>query len=71
MSPGADAVRVPFRSSTVVAITQMLRRSGVETRASIGATGYGQDLLDLSAAATFGPNDILASSTTPVELKTA
>jgi len=57
---GADAVWMPFTSSTVVAIMQTLRQNGGVTKASIGATGCEQDLLDSSAAATFGPNDIVA-----------
>jgi hypothetical protein len=67
---GADAVWLPVTSQTVVAVMQTLHQNGVETKATIGATGYGQDLLDAPAARSFGSNDVFASPNTPVELKT-
>ena len=67
---GADAVYMPITSSTVVAIMQALQQNNVDVKAAIGATGYGQDLLDSPAASTLGPNDVFGTSTVPVELKT-
>jgi branched-chain amino acid transport system substrate-binding protein len=67
---GADATVLPMVSSTNIAIVQGLAQSGVQMKANLLFTGYGQDLLDSPAAATLGPNTIFYSQYVPVELKT-
>ena len=46
---------LPLQSSTNLAVIQGLEQNGVEMKASISATGYGQDLLDSPAAQTLEP----------------
>ncbi|MDQ1430491.1 MAG: branched-chain amino acid transport system substrate-binding protein [Actinomycetota bacterium] len=67
---GADATVLPMVSSTNIAVVQGLAQSGVQMKANLLFTGYGQDLLDSPAAATLGPNTIFYSQYVPVELKT-
>jgi ABC-type branched-subunit amino acid transport system substrate-binding protein len=67
---GADSTVLPMVSSTNIAIVQGLAQSGVQMKANLLFTGYGQDLLDSPAAATLGPNTIFYSQYVPVELKT-
>jgi branched-chain amino acid transport system substrate-binding protein len=67
---GADAVYMPITSSTVVAIMDAIKQNDLDVKAAIGATGYGQDLLDSPAATSFGPSDVFSSAQAPVELET-
>jgi branched-chain amino acid transport system substrate-binding protein len=67
---GADATYLPMVASTNVAVVQGLQQSGVDIKANILATGYGQALLDSPAASTLGPNTLLWQGYVPVELKT-
>jgi ABC-type branched-subunit amino acid transport system substrate-binding protein len=66
---GADAIYLPMVGATNFAIVQGLAQNGVEMKANVLATGYGQDLLDSPVAATLQPNTLLASGYKPVELK--
>jgi branched-chain amino acid transport system substrate-binding protein len=66
---GADAVYLPLVAATNFAIVQGLQQNGVEMKANILATGYGQDLLDSSIASTLGPNTVVFQTYEPVELK--
>ena len=67
---GADATYLPMVASTNVAVVQGLQQNGVDIKANILATGYGQALLDSPAASTLGPNTLLWQGYVPVELKT-
>jgi branched-chain amino acid transport system substrate-binding protein len=67
---GADATVLPMVSSTNIAIVQGLQQNGVNTKANVLLTGYGQELLDSPAAATLGKNTLFYSQYVPVELKT-
>jgi ABC-type branched-subunit amino acid transport system substrate-binding protein len=68
---GANATVLPMVSSTNLALVQGLQQAGVEMKANLLLTGYGQDLLDSPAAKTLGKNTILYSQYKPVELKDA
>jgi branched-chain amino acid transport system substrate-binding protein len=65
---GADAVFLPMAAATNIAIVQGLQQAGVEMKANIIATGYGQELLDSPAASTFGPEDLFFLQTKPVAI---
>jgi ABC-type branched-subunit amino acid transport system substrate-binding protein len=67
---GADGVYLPLQSSTNLAVIQGLAQNGVEMKAAISATGYGQDLLDSPAAQTLTPSTVFSAGYAPVELKT-
>jgi ABC-type branched-subunit amino acid transport system substrate-binding protein len=67
---GADSVYLPMASATNVAVVQGLQQSGVEMKASVLATGYGQDFLDSPAAQGFPSSAFFLTSYKPVELKT-
>lgn len=67
---GADAVFLPMVASTNFAVVQGLEQNGVDMKANVLATGYGQDLLDSPIAKTLGPNTVLINSFKPVELET-
>jgi branched-chain amino acid transport system substrate-binding protein len=66
---GADAVFLPMAASTNIAIVQGLQQAGVEMKANIIATGYGQELLDSPAASTLGPEDLFFLQTKPSAIK--
>ena len=68
---GADAVYLPMAAATNVAVVQGLQQNGVEMKASVLATGYGQDFLDSPAAQNFPSSAYLSIGYKPVELKTA
>jgi branched-chain amino acid transport system substrate-binding protein len=67
---GADSVYLPMAAVTNVAIAQGLLQSGVNMKAVVLGTGYGQDFLDSPAAKALGPSTLFATGFTPVELKT-
>jgi branched-chain amino acid transport system substrate-binding protein len=65
---GADAVYMPLNPETNFAIIQGLQQNGVQTKVTISATGYGQDLLDSPVAQVLKPTDVLLNSFRPIEL---
>jgi branched-chain amino acid transport system substrate-binding protein len=67
---GANGAYLPLVASTNVAIIQGLQQNGVDMKALVMPTGYGQDLLDQPVAQTLGPKDVFTSAWQPVELKT-
>jgi ABC-type branched-subunit amino acid transport system substrate-binding protein len=66
---GADAVYLPMVAATNIAVIQGLIQNGVEMKANILATGYGQEFLDSPVADTLEPNTVLFQTYKPVELK--
>jgi ABC-type branched-subunit amino acid transport system substrate-binding protein len=68
---GADAVYLPMAAATNVAVVQGLQQSGVEMKASVLGTGYGQDFLDSPAAQNIPSSALFAIGYKPVELETA
>jgi ABC-type branched-subunit amino acid transport system substrate-binding protein len=68
---GADAVYLPMAAATNVAVVQGLQQNGVEMKASLLATGYGQDFLDSPAAKAMPPSAFFLTSYNPVEIPTA
>jgi len=67
---GADSVYLPMAAATNIAVTQGLQQSGVDMKASVLATGYGQDFLDSPAAQGFPSSALFVDGYKPVELKT-
>ncbi len=65
---GADAVYMPLNPETNFAIVQGLQQNGVQTKANLLATGYGQDLLDSPVAQILTERDVLINSFKPIEL---
>jgi branched-chain amino acid transport system substrate-binding protein len=68
---GADAVYLPMAAATNIAVVQGLQQNGVEMKASMLGTGYGQDFLDSPAAQNFPSSAYFLIGYKPVELKTA
>jgi branched-chain amino acid transport system substrate-binding protein len=68
---GADAVYLPMAAATNVAVVQGLLQSGVDMKASLLGTGYGQDFLDSPAAQNIPSSALFLIGYKPVELKTA
>ena len=68
---GIDAVYLPMLGSTNIAIAQGLVQNGVDMKATILATGYGQEFLDSPAASTLPSSAIFSVPGKPVELKDA
>jgi branched-chain amino acid transport system substrate-binding protein len=66
----ADAVYLPMAAATNVAVVQGLQQNGVDMKASVLATGYGQDFLDSPAASNFPTSAFFQTGYKPVELKT-
>ena len=60
---GADAVYLPMAAATNIAVVQGLQQNGVEMKASMLATGYGQDFLDSPAAQNFPSSAFFSSAT--------
>jgi ABC-type branched-subunit amino acid transport system substrate-binding protein len=67
---GANAVYLPMAAATNVAVVQGLQQSGVEMKASVLGTGYGQDFLDSPAARNIPSSALFAIGYKPVELET-
>ena len=67
---GANGAYLPLVASSNIAIIQGLQQNGVNMKALVMPTGYGQDLLDQPIAQTLGPEDVFTSAWAPVELKT-
>jgi branched-chain amino acid transport system substrate-binding protein len=68
---GVDAVYLPMLGSTNIAIAQGLVQNGVNMKATILATGYGQEFLDSPAAKTLPGSALFSVPGKPVELKDA
>ncbi len=66
---GADAVYLPMVAASNIAVIQSLQQNGVEMKANVLATGYGQEFLDSPVAKTLKPNTVLFQTYKPVELK--
>jgi branched-chain amino acid transport system substrate-binding protein len=66
---GADGAYYAMVANTNLAIVQGLKQNGVNMKANIMATGYGQQLLDQPIANQLGPSVIFAQGWQPVELK--
>jgi len=68
---GADAVYLPMAAATNISVVQGLQQNGVDMKASILGTGYGQAFLDSPAAQNFPASGFFITNDQPVELKTA
>jgi branched-chain amino acid transport system substrate-binding protein len=66
---GANALYPTVVAATDIALIQGLQQSGVNLKAAVLPTGYGQELLDSPAAESFGPNVLFSQTYKPVELK--
>jgi branched-chain amino acid transport system substrate-binding protein len=67
---GADAAYYAMNGNTNLAIAQGLKQNGVNMKAQLMATGYGQNLLDQPIANQLGPSVIFTQGWAPVEAKT-
>ena len=67
---GADAAFYAMNGNTNLAIAQGLKQNGVNMKAQLMATGYGQSLLDQPIANQLGPSVIFTQGWAPVEAKT-
>ena len=52
-----------------IAVVEGLQQNGVDMKANILATGYGQEFLDSPVAETLSPNTVVFQTYKPVELK--
>jgi len=68
---GADGVYLPMAAATNIAVAQGLEQNGVDMKATILATGYGQDFLDSPVATALPSSAIFTAPGKPVELKDA
>jgi branched-chain amino acid transport system substrate-binding protein len=68
---GANGAYLPLNADTNFAIVQGLQQNGVDMKANVLATGYGQALLDEPIAKTMTPADVIIAGFRPVELKNA
>jgi ABC-type branched-subunit amino acid transport system substrate-binding protein len=66
---GADAAYYAMVANTNLAIVQGLKQNGVNMKANIMATGYGQQLLDQPVANQLGPTVVFTQGWKPIELK--
>jgi branched-chain amino acid transport system substrate-binding protein len=66
---GADSAFYAMNGNTNLAIAQGLEQNGVNMKAELMATGYGQDLLNQPIAKQIGTNVIFTQQWAPVELK--
>jgi len=67
---GADGAYYAMNANTNIAIAQGLKQNGVDMKANLMATGYGQQLLDQPIANQLGPGVIFTQGWQPVELNT-
>jgi branched-chain amino acid transport system substrate-binding protein len=67
---GADGAWYAMNGNTNLAIAQGLKQNGVDMKAQLMATGYGQDLLDQPIANQLGPSVLFTQGWEPVELQT-
>jgi branched-chain amino acid transport system substrate-binding protein len=68
---GVDGVYLPMAAATNVAVAQGLQQNGVNMKAVLMGTGYGQDFLDSPAAKALPPSTIFLAGYKPVELQDA
>jgi branched-chain amino acid transport system substrate-binding protein len=68
---GADGVYLPMAADTNVAVAQGLLQNGVNMKAVLMGTGYGQELLDSPVAKSLPPSTVFLAGNKPVELKDA
>jgi branched-chain amino acid transport system substrate-binding protein len=66
---GADAAYMPMVAESNIALVQNLEQNGVKMKFNALMTGYGQSLLDSTAAKTLQPNTYFIQTYKPVELK--
>jgi ABC-type branched-subunit amino acid transport system substrate-binding protein len=66
---GANATYLPMAAATNIAVAQGLQQNGVPMKATLLATGYGQDFLDSPAAKTADSSWVFTLGYKPVELK--
>ena len=66
---GADAAYLPLVAESNIAILQGLAQNGVNMKALVLPTGYGQALLDSPIAKTLGPEVVFFQTYKPVELQ--
>jgi ABC-type branched-subunit amino acid transport system substrate-binding protein len=67
---GADSAFYAMNGNTNLAIAQGLAQSGVNMKAELMATGYGQQLLDEPSSSQIGPAVLFTQGWEPVEAKT-
>jgi branched-chain amino acid transport system substrate-binding protein len=67
---GANGAYYAMNANTNIAIAQALKQNGVNMKANLMATGYGQQLLDQPIANQLGPGVVFTQGWQPVELKT-
>ncbi len=65
---GADAVYLPLDGNTNLAIAQGLRQNGVEMKAVLMASGYGQAMLDSPITKTLDSREVVSQVYKPAEL---
>ena len=65
---GADSLWLPLNSNTNLAIVQGLQQNGVQMKANLMATGYGQELLDSPVKDILTERDVFSTGFRPVEL---
>ncbi len=68
---GVDGVYLPMAAATNIAVAQALVQNGVDVKATISGTGYGQDLLDSPAARALPSTAYFSVGGKPVELEDA
>jgi len=66
---GADAVYLPLDGNTNLAIAQGLAQNGVQMKAILMASGYGQAMLDSPITKTLTSADVVSQVYKPAELK--
>jgi branched-chain amino acid transport system substrate-binding protein len=66
---GADAVYLPLDGNTNLAIAQGLQQNGVNMKAVLMASGYGQAMLDSPITKTLNSADVVSQIYKPAELK--
>jgi branched-chain amino acid transport system substrate-binding protein len=65
---GADAVYLPLDGNTNLAIAQGLRQNGVNMKAVLMASGYGQAMLDSPITKTLDSREVVSQVYKPAEL---
>jgi branched-chain amino acid transport system substrate-binding protein len=65
---GADAVYLPLDGNTNLAIAQGLKQNGVNMKAVLMASGYGQAMLDSPITKTLDSSDVVSQIYKPAEL---
>jgi branched-chain amino acid transport system substrate-binding protein len=68
---GVDGISLPLDANTNFAVIAAAQQQGLNLKAAVLATGYGQTLLDEPVSKTVGPEVLVAAPGAPVELKTS